>query len=154
MIKRKITNKLRDFYHNSNKALLLTGARQTGKSFSARHFGVTYFKHFAEINFIETPSARNIFANADNAKDILVRLSAYCQGTLVKGETLILLDEIQECPEALTAMKFLVEEGSYRYIMSGSLLGVEMKMTLHIRQFSCYILIVIRTGKEQANVRL
>ena len=51
-------------------------------------------------------------------------------------------------------MKFLVEEGSYRYIMSGSLLGVEMKMTLHIRQFSCYILIVIRTGKEQANVRL
>ena len=127
MIKRKITNKLRDFYHNSNKALLLTGARQTGKSFSARHFGVTYFKHFAEINFIETPSARNIFAHADNAKDILVRLSAYCQGALLKGETLILLDEIQECPEALTAMKFLVEEGSYRYIMSGSLLGVEMK---------------------------
>ena len=62
-----------------------------------------------------------------NAKDILVRLSAYTTETLEKGETLVLLDEIQECPEALTAMKFLVEEGSYRYIMSGSLLGVEMK---------------------------
>ena len=122
MIKRKITNRLRDFYHNTNKALLLTGARQTGKSFSARHFGMTYFKHFVEINFIETPSARNIFVNADNAKDILVRLSAYTTETLEKGETLVLLDEIQECPEALTAMKFLVEEGSYRYIMSGSLL--------------------------------
>lgn len=127
MINRKITNRLRDFYHNTNKALLLTGARQTGKSFSARHFGVTYFKRFVEINFIETPSARNIFVNADNAKDILVRLSAYTTETLEKGETLVLFDEIQECPEALTAMKFLVEEGSYRYIMSGSLLGVEMK---------------------------
>ena len=127
MIKRKITNMLRDFYHNNDKALLLTGARQTGKSFSARHFGMTYFKHFVEINFIETPSARTIFTNATNAKDLLVRLSAYIPETLVKGETLIFLDEIQECPEALTAIKFLVEEGSYRYIMSGSLLGIEMK---------------------------
>ena len=88
---------------------------------------MTYFKHFVEINFIETPSARTIFANATNAKDLLVRLSAYIPETLVKGETLIFLDEIQECPEALTAIKFLVEEGSYRYIMSGSLLGIEMK---------------------------
>ena len=127
MIKRKIISRLRDYYHNTNKALLLTGARQTGKSYSARHFGVTYFKHFIEINFIEAPSARTIFVNATDAKDILVRLSAYTSEPLVKGETLILLDEIQECPEALTAMKFLVEEGSYRYIMSGSLLGIEMK---------------------------
>ena len=127
MIKRKITNRLRDFYQNDKKALLLTGARQTGKSFSARHFGKTYFRYFVEVNFIETPSARTVFAHADNARDILVRLSAYTSETLVKGETLIFLDEIQECPEALTAMKFLVEEGSYRYIMSGSLLGIEMK---------------------------
>lgn len=127
MIKRKITSRLVGFYRNDSKALLLTGARQTGKSFSARHFGRLYFKHFVEINFIENPSARSIFINAESARDILVRLSAYTTEPLVRGNTIIFLDEIQECPEALTAMKFLVEDGSYRYIMSGSLLGVEMK---------------------------
>ena len=74
MIKRKITNRLRDYYHNTNKALLLTGARQTGKSFSARHFGTTYFKHFVEINFIESPSARNMFVYKDIPTDILVKV--------------------------------------------------------------------------------
>lgn len=127
MIKRKITNRLSDFYRNDNRALLLTGARQTGKSFSARNFGMSNFKHFVEINFIETPSARNIFINASNTEDMLMRLSAYTTEPLVKGETLIFLDEIQECPAAFSAMKFLVEEGSYRYIMSGSPLGVELR---------------------------
>ena len=94
MIKRKITNRLRDFYQNDKKALLLTGARQTGKSFSARHFGKTYFTHFVEVNSIETPSARTVFDHADNARDILVRLSAYTSETLVKGETLIFYCEL------------------------------------------------------------
>lgn len=127
MINRKITSRLRTFYENSSKALLLTGARQIGKSFSIRHFGLSYFKHFVEINFIEQPAACNIFRNAQNVQDMLVRLSAFAKEPLVRHETLVFLDEIQECPEALTAMKFLVEEGSYRYVMSGSLLGIEMK---------------------------
>lgn len=127
MINRKIDNKLRDFYKNSKKSILLTGARQIGKSFSARHFGVSNFKHFVEINFIDEPSARSIFVNAANVNDILVRLSAFTTEKLVEGDTLIFFDEIQECPEALTAMKFLVEDGRYRYIMSGSLLGIELK---------------------------
>ena len=127
MIKRKITSRLVNFYNNSHKALLLTGARQTGKSFSIRHFAQSNFKHYIEINFVEQPNARNIFVNATNVQDMLMRLSAFTPDELVQGETMIFLDEIQECPEALTAVKFLVEEGSYRYIMSGSLLGVEMK---------------------------
>ena len=127
MIKRKINNKLCDFYRNNRKALLLTGARQTGKSFSARQFGKSEFKHFVELNFIEQPAARSIFVRANSAQEILIRLSAFVAEPLVKGETLIFLDEVQECPEAVTAIKFLVEEGSYRYILSGSLLGVEMK---------------------------
>lgn len=127
MIKRKITSRLVNFYSNSRKALLLTGARQTGKSYSIRHFAQSNFKHYIEINFIEQPNARNIFANATNVQDMLMRLSAFTADELVQGETIIFLDEIQECPEALTAVKFLVEEGSFRYIMSGSLLGVEMK---------------------------
>lgn len=127
MIKRKIYNRLCDFYHNSHKALLIAGARQTGKSFTARQFGQSEFKHFVELNFIDQPAARSIFAHATHAQEILMRLSAFTTEPLVKGETLIFLDEVQECPEAVTAIKFLVEEGSYKYILSGSLLGVEMK---------------------------
>lgn len=77
MIKRKITSRLVNFYNNSHKALLLTGARQTGKSFSIRHFAQSNFKHYIEINFVEQPNARNIFVNATNVQDMLMRLSAF-----------------------------------------------------------------------------
>ena len=60
-------------------------------------------------------------------KDVLRRLSSYAAGKLVNGETLVFFDEIQECPEAITFVKFLVEDGSYQYIFSGSLLGIELK---------------------------
>ncbi len=62
-----------------------------------------------------------------NAKDILLRISAITNKELIPGKTLIFLDEVQEYPEIVTAIKFLVEEGSYRYVLSGSLLGVELK---------------------------
>ncbi|MCF0182451.1 MAG: ATP-binding protein [Muribaculaceae bacterium] len=125
MLKRKIYKQIEEFYKNSRNALMITGARQIGKTFTIREFGKT-FESFIEINFVESPAAANIFANAQNCKDILLRLSAFSSGKLVKGSTLIFLDEVQKCPEAVTAIKFLVEEGSYRYILSGSLLGVEL----------------------------
>lgn len=126
MISRKIDKFLTDFYTNDKKALLVTGARQVGKTYSIRQFGKS-FRSFIEINFIENPNAASIFTNARNSKDILLRLSALGVGELIKGETLIFFDEVQACPEIATAIKFLVEEGSYRYILSGSLLGVELK---------------------------
>ena len=126
MIQRKIDNYLADFYVKHKNALLVTGARQIGKTSSIREFGRTRFKHFVEINFLESPAAKSVFEGA-NSSNILLRLSAYAETKLVKGETLIFLDEIQECPDAVTAIKFLVEDGSYRYILSGSLLGVELK---------------------------
>lgn len=126
MIQRKIDNYLADFYAKHKNALLVTGARQIGKTSSIREFGRTHFKRFVEINFLESPSAKSVFEGADSS-NILLRLSAYAETKLVKGETLIFLDEIQECPDAVTAIKFLVEDGSYRYILSGSLLGVELK---------------------------
>lgn len=125
MIRRKIEQYLKDFYKCRKEALLVTGARQIGKTSSIREFGKKSFKRFVEINFLETPTAKSIFDSADSS-EILLRLSAYSETKLVKGETLIFLDEIQECPDAVTAVKFLVEEGSYRYILSGSLLGVEL----------------------------
>lgn len=126
MLKRKISRYIIDYYESTRNALLITGARQTGKTFSIREFGKT-FKAFVEINFVENPEAVEIFKNAHNCSDILLRLSAITNVPLIKGETLIFFDEVQKCPEIVTAIKFLVNEGSYRYILSGSLLGVELK---------------------------
>lgn len=127
MLKRKIDSYLEQFYKQTNKALLVTGARQTGKSFSIRQYGKTRFENFVEINFIEQPDAAEAMRGAKNSQDIIVRLSLLTNIPLVAGKTLVFFDEVQECPEIVTAIKFLVDEGSYRYILSGSLLGVELK---------------------------
>ena len=127
MLKRKIDSYLEQFYKRTNKALLVTGARQTGKSFSIRQYGTTHYENFVEINFIEQPDAVEILKGAKSSQDILVRLSLLTSTPLVAGNTLVFFDEVQECPEIVTATKFLVNEGSYRYILSGSLLGVELQ---------------------------
>ena len=126
MLKRKIDNYLRDYYQKSGNALLITGARQVGKTYSIREFG-RIFKSFIEINFIENPDAVGLFKDAKGSADILMRLSTITNAPMIKGDTLIFFDEVQECPDIVTAIKFLVDEGSYRYILSGSLLGVELK---------------------------
>ena len=127
MLNRKIYKYLEKYYKTNKKALLITGARQTGKSFSIRHFGTTHFESLIEINFIEMAEAIEVVSEAKSSKDMLMRLSALTNQPLIEGKTLIFFDEVQECPEIVTAIKFLVEEGSYRYIMSGSLLGVGLK---------------------------
>ena len=125
MLKRKIDTYLTNYYATNRNALLITGARQIGKTYSIREFGRT-FKSFIEINFLENPDAVALFKGAKNSSDILLRLSAIATKPLIKGETLIFFDEVQKCPDIVTAIKFLVDEGSYRYILSGSLLGVEL----------------------------
>ena len=125
MLKRKIDTYLTNYYETNRNALLITGARQIGKTYSIREFGRT-FKSFIEINFLENPDAVALFKGAKNSSDILLRLSAITTKPLIKGETLIFFDEVQKCPDIVTAIKFLVDEGSYRYILSGSLLGVEL----------------------------
>ena len=126
MLQRKIDKYIRDYYQTNRNALLITGARQIGKTHSIREFGKT-FESFIEINFVENPNAVEVFKGARDSKDILLRISTLTSQPLIKGKTLIFLDEVQQCPEMVTAIKFLVEEGSYRYILSGSLLGVELK---------------------------
>ena len=126
MIKRKIDNYIKRYYETTRNALLITGARQIGKTYSIREFGKT-FKSFIEINFIEFPEAVELFTGAKSSNDILLRLSTITSVPFVKGETLVFFDEVQQCPDIVTAIKFLVDEGSYRYILSGSLLGVELK---------------------------
>lgn len=126
MLKRKIDAYIRNYYETTRNALLVTGARQIGKTYSIRQFGKT-FKSFIEINFVEMPEAVDLFKGAKSSSDILFRLSAITSVPLIKGETLVFFDEVQQCPDIVTAIKFLVDDGSYRYIMSGSLLGIELK---------------------------
>ena len=127
MINRKVDKELRSFLMNDKRSLLVTGARQVGKTFSIRQAAKDCFEHVVEINFIEQPSAVQMFNGVTDAKELLLRISAFSRKTLIPGKTLIFFDEVQECKEIVTAIKFLVDEGSYRYVMSGSLLGVELK---------------------------
>lgn len=124
---RKIEEKIEKWIYSSRNALLITGARQVGKTYIIREVAEKYFESIIEINFYENELARKTLQGAVNAKDILLRISAITNKELIPGKTLIFLDEVQEYPEIVTAIKFLVEEGSYRYVLSGSLLGVELK---------------------------
>lgn len=112
---------------NRKEALLITGARQVGKTFIIRKCAKKHVEYVIEINFIERPDAIKLFENAKSSEDILLRISAFTDVPLVPGKTLIFFDEVQECKEIVTAIKFLVEDGKYRYILSGSFLGVELK---------------------------
>ncbi|MBO4351403.1 MAG: ATP-binding protein, partial [Proteobacteria bacterium] len=127
MIERKMEKRIREFYEKDKKALLITGARQVGKTYTIREVGKNLFESFVEINFLENRSAQSVFENARNSADILLRISAIADQPLIPGKTLIFFDEVQECKSLVTAIKFLVDEGSYRYILSGSLLGVDLK---------------------------
>lgn len=90
MLRRKIDDYIRHYYETTRNALLITGARQVGKTYSIRQFGRT-FKSFVEINFVETPEAIELFTGAKSSSDILLRLSVITSTPLIKGETLIFL---------------------------------------------------------------
>lgn len=128
MLKRKAYQDLLNWKNNTKgKALCIIGARQIGKTTLIREFGKNEYKHFAEINFVTDKRAADIFHGKLTAEEIITNLTAYLQVPLEEGETLILFDEIQECPEVRSAVKFLVEDGRFDYIESGSLLGVRYK---------------------------
>ncbi len=128
MLKRRIWSKLEAFKATADKkTLLLTGARQVGKTYIVEQFARARYKSFVEINFVEDSAAKAIFHDVADEKDVLRRITAYAQGKIIPGETLVLFDEVQECPEAVTYAKFLVDKGGCHYIYSGSLLGVELK---------------------------
>ena len=127
MLGRKIDKVIEEHFSSSSKALFLTGARQVGKTFAVRKFAQNQGLDLVEMNFYLQPETKGIFDGARDVKDLLLRISAYAQAPLRKGRTLIFFDEIQECSDAVTWVKALVDEGSYKYALSGSLLGVQLK---------------------------
>ncbi|MDF7664249.1 AAA family ATPase [Bifidobacterium sp. ESL0763] len=128
MLQRLAQSRLEQWHDNPHhRALLIDGARQVGKTYLVRQFAKTHYDTFLEINFVSTPSAMSAFDGDLDADTIIANLSVYANKPLKPGHTLIFLDEIQECPRARTAIKFLVEDGRFDYIESGSMLGVSYK---------------------------
>ena len=131
MLERKFTRYIEDFLANEpNKILLVNGARQIGKSFLVRYVGNRLFKHFVEINLKEDKEGDRVFADVKTTNDLYMRLGNYYSKPLGdKKDTLIFLDEIQSYPHLMTMLKFLNQEARYRFIASGSQLGVALSET-------------------------
>ena len=128
MLYRKFAKNIEDFLNSEpEKILLVNGARQIGKSFIIRHVGSQIFKNFIEINLREDKEGPQIFANVRTTVDLYIQLGIIAGNRLGKFEdTLVFLDEIQEYPHLLTMLKFLRQDKRYRFIASGSLLGVAL----------------------------
>ena len=123
---RKDSTIINDWLKNSNKALLVTGARQIGKTWLIRdEINKSDYQLF-EINFIDQPNMIDYLNAQISAEDFLLKLKMIMPESFEPGKTVVFFDEIQKCPEIVTKIKFLVDEGSFKYVMSGSLLGVEL----------------------------
>jgi predicted AAA+ superfamily ATPase len=124
---RKAEISISQWYRNGErKALLVKGARQVGKTHAIRRVMRNENANLFEINLIETPEAIKVLETATTIDELIIGLSTLSNQKLVKGRTVIFIDEVQRCKSMVTKIKFLVEEGSFRYILSGSLLGIEL----------------------------
>ena len=118
---------IEEWLKRSDKALLVTGARQIGKTWLIREeIAKSGYRKF-EVNFIDQPDLVDYLNVKMSANEFLVKLKTIMPEDCKPQETVVFFDEIQKCPEIVTKIKFLVEEGSFKYVMSGSLLGVELK---------------------------
>jgi len=131
MLERKFTSSLEHFLtEEPNKILLVNGARQIGKSYLIRYVGQKLFPHFVEINLKEDKEGDHVFTDVHTTNDLYMRLSNYYSEPLGdKSNTLVFLDEIQSYPHLMTMLKFLNQESRYRFIASGSQLGVALSET-------------------------
>lgn len=142
MLYRKIESAIyQHLTSGSDKVMIVTGARQVGKSYIIRYVAHQIFKNVIEINFVEDANGPGYFRSVRTTEDFyLVLSSLYGDSMGNRGNTIIFLDEIQKYPQFLTMLKFLREEGRFTYIASGSLLGVSLKSTLSVPVGSIEIL--------------
>jgi predicted AAA+ superfamily ATPase len=127
-MQRLLLKKLVQWKHKSDrKPLIIQGARQVGKTWLMKEFGLTHYKNVAYVNFETALSLRSIFENGFEVDKLVLALKIETGIEIIAGETLIILDEIQECESALTSLKYFQENGNqYHIIAAGSLLGVAM----------------------------
>ncbi len=135
MLKRKIEKTIINYLNsNSNKIMIIDGARQIGKSFIIRYVATeilkSKFTNYIEINFVEDSLSDRLFSNINNKEDFYLQLSMIAGDKMKeKDNTLIFIDEIQEYPQFLTMLKFLKQDDKFTYICSGTLLGVTLTKT-------------------------
>ena len=125
ILERKALSQLAAWATTRRKALLVTGARQVGKSFLVSMFAQDTFSSVVTLDLLEDRATRESLAAATSADDLMLRISIAARTPLVPQQTVIIIDEVQECPNILTFVKYLVQNDSYRFILTGSLLGTK-----------------------------
>ena len=126
-LRRRISETLRQWKAKPNRLpLVIMGIRQCGKTFITQQFANDNYKHVVYINFFKQEERKTAFYGSKDVDTIILNLSAQMRNAkFVPGETCIILDEIQDCPEARTCLKFFKEDGRFDIIATGSLLGVQ-----------------------------
>ena len=127
MLKRKAYQQIDDWFHNDKRALFVTGARAIGKTTLIKYYLDTNNIAYVSFDLIQDQVVRQIFDTSDNASTILLRLSALTNQPMIPGKTVIFIDEAQAAQDALTVIKYLILDGRYRFIFSGSFLAVKMR---------------------------
>ena len=127
MLRRKAEKALAEWKASgANEAVLVTGARQVGKSYLVDEFARQNYSHVVKFDLIDQADVRDAMNGVRNAQELFMVLSAFAGTQFVPGETAVIIDEIQECDQAITLIKYLVQRQDFDYLLSGSLLGVEL----------------------------
>lgn len=126
MLKRKIDAVI-DAWRTSktNQGLLITGARQVGKTSSIEAYGAEHYAAIVKIDFVEQPRAVEIISAAQDPDDLMLRITSLATDPIVPGDTLLFFDEVQRCSDAITWMRYLAADDRFDVIYSGSMLGIE-----------------------------
>ena len=126
MLKRKIDTVI-DAWRTSktNQGLLITGARQVGKTSSIEAYGAEHYAAIVKIDFVEQPRAVEIISAAQDPDDLMLRITSLATDPIVPGDTLLFFDEVQRCSDAITWMRYLAADDRFDVIYSGSMLGIE-----------------------------
>ena len=129
MLKRTVDDELIKWAESdSGKCLMLRGARQVGKTFSSEQLGKSKFESVVSVNFLEQPELKSVFTGNLDTNSLIMNFSVYLPSArFVPEKTLIILDEIQECPEAVTSLKFWAKDNRFKVIATGSMLGIDFK---------------------------
>ena len=127
MLKRKIENQLIEWKNQTNhKPIVIKGIRQCGKTFIVKKFAEAHYKHVVYLNFAQKPELSIPFEGSLEVDDIIMGITAMVKGAIFEpGKTCLILDEIQECPQARTALKFFKLDNRFDVICTGSLLGIK-----------------------------
>lgn len=127
MLQRKIAKALLDWKRTKNRqGLLVTGARQVGKTSSIESFGLEHYSNMVKIDFVERPEAVDLIGKATSLNDLVMRITALSDRPLPEGKTLLFFDEIQRCGDVVTWMRYLAQDDRFDVVYSGSMLGVEV----------------------------